>query len=571
MSSTAPPVPSGEGTTVDPDLIGAGPISKLRAGEEQTKGPLTSHVGQSNRPDRYIYDHFIQLATFTWSTTQLPGTLLFSVPIHPSRMNWVIAYLTALYNCWSGGFQFAVKVAGTGFHAGSVVFCRIPPNLDPTTITNPQDFTVFEWSFMDPKELDLKGFQVMDQKPFEYHYNPLNLDNPNSFGGHFAVYVQMPLATSSTGNQQVSMMVLNKCDENFNVAQVIPVQNNIIGIDYRDYENILPNFPTYVVPCDWRAAAYLRADPTILVTAPRMTEVQARLDGSDFGVKYAPLRTPMLQQGVAFGVPGIVSPWSDDAFDFKYVAPGELPNCAVLAKFRSATYVNPMGCTGTSSSLVNFPTGFAASDQLFNSNVPRLVFAPLFEGFYPADLAPLPFVPNGDETIVLFQHFEPVGPLIAVSSQTETMYRLLQALASKYSWTNNNALLFTLVHRVTELPVAYLKLYFEGVFSTSRRSTVTTWRLADYKLNFISVMSRNGIIPSSAVFEQNSLLVGAGRALDDANKRIDKLTDALGQQAIAAFSHRHPSFGDEDVVDADVSELPVEGSSLGNCGKQHFH
>lgn len=548
MSSTAPPVPSGNGTAVDPDVIDSGPISKLRAGEEQTKGPLTSHVGQSNRPDRYIYDHFIQLATFTWSTTQLPGTLLFSVPIHPARMNWVISYLTALYNCWSGGFQFAVKVAGTGFHAGSVVFCRIPPNLDPQTITNPQDFTVFEWSYLDPKELDLKGFQVMDQKPFEYHYNPLNVDNPNSFGGHFAVYVQMPLATSSTGNQQVSIMVLNKADENFNVAQVIPVQNNTIGIDYRDYENILPNFPTYIIPQDWRAAAYLRADPAILVTDPYHTEVCTRLDGSDYGVRYVPLRSPMLQTGTGLGISGVASPWADDAFNSKYIFPGSPPDYAFEIRPRSATYTNPLGCTAFGTlALTGNPGAFTNTVFPAPTVAPSLTYAPIARGFFNATAPSAPFVPNGDETIVMFQSVEPVGTLVYVTVQTETMYRLLQALAGRYSWSINNALLFTLVHRATDLPVAFMKLYFEGVFTTTRRTTVTTWRIADYKLSFVSIINRNGVIPTDAVFEQNALLVNSGRALTEANKRIDFLTEALEQHAVTTFNRRHPSL--ESVVD----------------------
>jgi len=466
-----------------------------------------------------------------------------------------------------------VKVAGTGFHAGSIVFCRIPPNLDPTTITNPQDFTVFEWSFMDPKELDLKGFQVMDQKPFEYHYNPLNLDNPNSFGGHFAVFVQMPLATSSTGNQQVSVMVLNKCDENFNVAQVVPLTTATVGVDYRDYENILPNFPTFNVPCDWRAATYLRADPTVLVTTPLMTEVQSRLDGSDYGVKYAPLRSPCLQQGLTLGIPGIGSPWADDAFNSVYYTPGTAPEYAITMRFRNAANPNPLGGVSTNASLTVTTGPYTLADAPANCQVavPRLVVAPIVTGFYPATAAPVPFVPHGDETILLFQAFEPVGPLIYVTSQTETMYRLLQALADRYSWTINNAMLFTLVHRATELPVAYVKLYFEGVFTTSRRLTVTTYRLADYKLSFNSIISRNGNIPNPSVFEQNSLLVGAGRALEDAHKRIDVLSDALEQQAIMAFNRRNPFQDDVDVVDADSSELPVEGSSLGDRGKQRHH
>jgi len=556
MSSTAPPVPTGEGTTVDPDLVGSGPISKLRAGEEQTKGPLTSHVGQSNRPDRYIYDHFIQLATFTWSTTQLPGTLLFSVPIHPARMNWVISYLTALYNTWSGGFQFALKVAGTGFHAGAITFARIPPNRDPETITNPQDFSVFEWSFMDPKELDLKGFQVMDQKPFEYHYNPLNVDNPNSFGGWFTAYVHLPLATSSTGNQQISVMVLNKADENFNVAQIVPLVTQSIGVDYRDYENILPPYPTFIIPCDWRAAQYLSADPTLLVANPDQLEVQSRLDGSDYGEPYVPLRCPFVLTGPA--VPdesltnGIASPFCDKAFPYHYRT-GRAPTHQFFALASDGTYNNNVGSVSVSAPPTAFPSSWGGSLALRATDTSATLYQPALR--LNSEDVPDLFVPNANETIVLFRSGGPATTSSTIlSSQTEQMYRILKALAQRYSWTHNNALLFTLVHRSTELPVAYLKLYFEGVFTTSPLTTVTTWRIADYSLSFQSVTSRNSLIPQNALFAQNAIITGAASALKEANARIDTLSNLLAQEGIGTCMRRtHPRVPrEDDERDSDV-------------------
>jgi len=73
----APAVPSERpGTTVDPAAITVEPVSALHSANPSS-AEIPKHVGQSNKPDDYIYQHYIELATFTWNTSQLPGTLLY--------------------------------------------------------------------------------------------------------------------------------------------------------------------------------------------------------------------------------------------------------------------------------------------------------------------------------------------------------------------------------------------------------------------------------------------------------------------------------------------------------------
>lgn len=191
-------------------------------GPETTETPI--HAGMVNGVDPYFNSQYIALSQFTWSTAQDPATLLFSQPIHPQSSHQWIRHLSAMYNTFGGGFDFAFKVAGTGFHAGGIIFVRLPPNIKPESLRTLADITAFEYKIMDPKTLEVEINSIMDQRNIMYHWlGGFDVNDPQTFGGFIAAYVLLPLNTSSTGATTIQVQVWTKPSPNFMFAQIKPL------------------------------------------------------------------------------------------------------------------------------------------------------------------------------------------------------------------------------------------------------------------------------------------------------------------------------------------------------------
>lgn len=184
-------------------------------------GEVAVHTGQRNSLDFSIDRQFIPIDTFIWSTSQPRGTLLWYSPVHPSRVNPLIDYISGIYNTWGGGIEYNFKVAGTGFHAGALAFVRIPPNIHPNSLASPTEWGAFEYVVMDPKTLEVLSIDVMDQRQLNFHFMKLDEDNPQSFGGYIACFVLIPLNTSSTGTQQIAIQAFGKPGATFTMNQII--------------------------------------------------------------------------------------------------------------------------------------------------------------------------------------------------------------------------------------------------------------------------------------------------------------------------------------------------------------
>lgn len=184
-------------------------------------GEVVVHTGQKNSLDFSIDRQFIPIDTFIWSTTQPRGTLLWQSPVHPTRVNPLVAYISEIYNTWGGGIEFNFKVAGTGFHAGALAFVRVPPNRRPQQFATPTEWGAFEYVVMDPKTLEVLSLDVMDQRQLNFHFMKLDESDPTSFGGYIACYVLIPLNTSSTGTQQIAVQAFSRPGATFTMNQLI--------------------------------------------------------------------------------------------------------------------------------------------------------------------------------------------------------------------------------------------------------------------------------------------------------------------------------------------------------------
>lgn len=196
-------------------------------GPDSREAPM--HSGEMNGIDPFLFQQFIALTSFVWDTSMSVGQLLWSIPIHPTYVHVFLAHLSKMYNAFAGGFDFAVTVAGTGFHAGKLIIVRLPPNISPNSLQRISDITAFPYMVIDPKTLEVTIRSAMDQRNVMYHYMPYDKDNIQSFGGHLAMYVLLPLNTSSSGATQISVQVFSRPAQNFMFTQLRPLSVDMVN------------------------------------------------------------------------------------------------------------------------------------------------------------------------------------------------------------------------------------------------------------------------------------------------------------------------------------------------------
>lgn len=232
MSTTNAPQPDAAGPAEQFDSTIAPPTGNVsNIGIHVPTSPEGAiHTGSANGIDPYFYNQYMALSSFVWSVADEPAKCLYSIAIHPSEIHQWMAHLCKMYNAWSGGFNMALKIAGTGFHAGALMIARIPPNINPKSLTTVAAVTAFEYTVFDPKMLEIGIKSVMDQRPIMYHYMPLDLNDRNSFGGYLAFYVMLPLATSSTGATEISCQVLSQPAQDFRFFQIRPINLEVVPV-----------------------------------------------------------------------------------------------------------------------------------------------------------------------------------------------------------------------------------------------------------------------------------------------------------------------------------------------------
>lgn len=201
-------------------------VSGIGSGDpSSTEAPV--HSGQKNTIDISVERQFMPIDNFFWTVQMKPGHLIWYTPIHPSRCNTIVNYLTGIYNTWAGGLEYNFKIAGTGFHAGALAFVRIPPNRHPTDFKSPAEWGVFEYMIIDPKTLEIITLDLMDQRRLHFHFMQMDEKDPDTFGGYIACYVLMELNTSSTGTQQISVQALCRPGPQFTLNQLVPPTGSI--------------------------------------------------------------------------------------------------------------------------------------------------------------------------------------------------------------------------------------------------------------------------------------------------------------------------------------------------------
>jgi len=201
---------------------GVGPVSSEEKSHANPASEIIPAVGAIDTIDRTVYSHWVQTSNLVWTTANAPSHLLWYTPISPLKSNAFIKHLSLMYNTWRGGFDYKFKIAGTGFHAGSLMVVRLPPNIKPLTLSTSASITAFPYMVVDPKLVECVSVSIMDQTSLMYHFTHLDENDPATFGGYIAVYVLQQLSTSSTGADRVTVEVFTKPAADFRFAQLIP-------------------------------------------------------------------------------------------------------------------------------------------------------------------------------------------------------------------------------------------------------------------------------------------------------------------------------------------------------------
>jgi hypothetical protein len=438
----------------------------------------------------YLKSQHIAVNRFTWTTSQLPGTLLYSTPITPIRANNIVSYLSGIYNAWNGGLEYQAKVAGTGFHAGAIGLVRIPPNIDPTALKTVEQFTAFEYNVIDPKTLEAVSKDISDQRPIMYHYVSDDFTNPNNIGGHFAIFVILQLNTSSTGTNQIDVQVFNKLAPDFRFIQVIP-----------------PNIPS-IPPTDIAKWSTLFQTPALHLSPVLRTPI-GTMTFQVAGTTSSANTGQVSLAGTAIGSPSFLENTTIigiNVLGFVFYATS---NTNLIPVLNSSTQYNrsismngntaqqfaSVAGTGTISASSNSIVLNAANTVVGAATATYYIASPVLTSgsstvTYPG-VIPIS-APTGESLVTFDTTFQAGG----IKSSLTTTYFEQTFKTGRFVIAGNEAVLLQLSSKASGLPIGYLKLYYNGYFTTNAVTTAVTLDLADLETSFLGYVSSGTPIPT---------------------------------------------------------------------------
>jgi len=529
-----PPMPSSGGATgavftgTDATPI---PLSAIAAAPAATLAEASPHAGVINTIDPYFYNQFVALTNFTWTTTQPPGTLLWSSQITPLKGHINLQYLAKLYNIWVGGLDYQVKVAGTGFHAGAIAVCRLPPNINPATLTGSNQFTMFEYTIIDPKTLEAMMKGICDQRPVMYHYMNTALTDPLAIGGYIAIYVLLQLNTSSSGSSQIDVQVFNKCAVDFNLLQIVPTSLDTVGPPPSEsYRQLFQEKRLALSPYTMGPAVALIVEASTVL-------------GSTATAKLRNVNTLGFFDGdtISTPIPGIVPSYSGY---FKATGPNSAFLCDSVGTARPQK-LNFGRVTGAPNVCAAYGVGggvflsFVLSGDAFGSIsvtaysvigaivplVTNTVYPFSFQAVTTMDPSPSAIVWSpvaAGESIVTFQSSVPyaigVPPGITngifVRRSLSTLHISQEIATGDYKNEVGQAALLVVVDMVFNTPLFYVKLYNTGAFSAAAVVAEVLLDFSDLGLEFVGYIRELDPIPGPTVAMATAMALHETRSLN---------------------------------------------------------
>nr|QCC62366.1 polyprotein [Hare calicivirus Australia-1] len=156
------------GTTTDGMDPGAVANTDVVTADNVTASVATAGIGgppQQASPQESWRVNFFYNDVFTWSVTDAPGNILYTVQ-HSPQNNPFTSVLSQMYAGWAGGMQFRFIVAGSGIFGGRLVCAIIPPGIE---IQPGLEVRQFPHVVIDARSLEPVTITMPDLRPEMYH------------------------------------------------------------------------------------------------------------------------------------------------------------------------------------------------------------------------------------------------------------------------------------------------------------------------------------------------------------------------------------------------------------------
>lgn len=473
-NDTAPPTASagivptqgdqGVTSVIDSSLRAAPPANNVKE--------IVEHTGVVNRLDDYFYTHFIRFTSFSWTTSQLTGHVLYSLPLTPYSLSSPLSYVMALYNQWAGGFQIRIEVAGTGFNGGKLMFVRFPPNINPDNY-DINSATVFPYIMLDPKSQVSGVLDIEDYRQGLFHWNQRFSDpyaKIQNTIGTFRVFVMLPLISSSLTTASIAIQLSARLSPSFVVSQLVPPQLSETPGQVEEYTEPFAGMSDYLSVMRTIAARYLLVVPYTSTTlgtelcvdfageryikAPNVSTSQRSFSGNRVNIK-------LMQTGLAqFG--NDLASWKSPTVDYW--------NQQV---FYSATT--------TQARLWSVSFG--------DFTEPLQEPAPENERLRMT-------APNG-ESLVLFCSKDNTWGV-----PTFDQLRHVTARGLFKDLEPEETVVYQVVDKTTRSPILFIRLCSSGFFSTSTVSSLVRFSLRDIDVEFYSKLPLTTALPTTSVAAQ---------------------------------------------------------------------
>ncbi|APG76747.1 hypothetical protein 2 [Beihai picorna-like virus 118] len=281
-----PPTASGEIT----EGMGVPPEMPVDAGIDRPGGITAEvqqvHTSRNDSIEAFLRSVPILQKIIKWSVNDLPGTILYQVPVHPSYVNYMVKWFKKAFKYWNGPIIFMIDLAGTGFHGGKLIIFHTPPGkrFKPSKMTMAQWFT-FSHGLVDAKSQgnnlacapDVIGRTLHDNGPFDEN-------NEDTYGGWFGIGVVMELKTSGTGDQEIQFSLEACLAPSFSFNYIVPTNlleedEEVLTFDL-DPVPILSQFPE-LTELRFHATSAMNGNQVVYLNPL----------GSDKGLLKEPIRT----------------------------------------------------------------------------------------------------------------------------------------------------------------------------------------------------------------------------------------------------------------------------------------
>lgn len=502
---------------------------------EKLSGFIKSGTGAPGSLPGLLYDKDIAVGTVAWSSTQNAGTIVYEQPISPRGANEYVKYFAAPFYAWCGGFVWTIVIAGTGFNGGKLAICRMPPGYDPKKAHTLQDLSVFPFDILDVKQAEAISKAGVDEKNVLFHWRDEESDTihtKDATGGTFVIYVLSPLINSTGGVAQVNIVIFNRPDESFRVSQLMPLpsidDSKYSLAAFSDFFPLEPhtvNSPYDDQPID--EMVVYSATGTPVLTKGMYGQVQG--NGEPFGRKYtkwnynpivvrdnqtriekwgdatSEINRPLKLKTAPLSVGSAVPPQiyaagiAQNQFDDIEVGPDDRLHQGDDLDMNDGNYiwdemkfhVPAMATPG-----IACPAPGTLAAEVTVDTDGKTIAAPLEESF-----------------VVFRRVVNAFGrpPTVIDSTQTSAVVEALSSGAAKKVLQPGQAVLFTVIDKQTDLPIAYLKFSYPGYFTTTPSATVV---VGDYWANLYiptQFVDMTTIIPKNAEMLTNSFLINTMR------------------------------------------------------------